>query len=263
MSIVNAIGPRERPTRIQHQALAEVQSGDYGRWEPVGREVDSLQQFSDYSDAAARLSAALSRKRAYFGFKRAIDIAGAAAGLVFLFPVLLLIAIAIKLESPGPVLYSQRRHGWRGQPFRIFKFRTMYANRCDTSGVQQALSGDDRVSPFGRFLRRMNLDELPQLWNVLRGDMSLVGPRPHAIGMRAAGRLYEELVPNYGLRLIVRPGITGLAQVSGFRGPTIGEYESRKRIEYDVTYIRRCSSALDTIILFKTIVREFCRGSGT
>ncbi|MEM9630331.1 MAG: sugar transferase [Pseudomonadota bacterium] len=194
--------------------------------------------------------------------KRISDIVGASAGLVLLFPLLAAIAITIKATSRGPIFFRQQRIGLNGKPFTILKFRTMYMHLCDTSGVLQTVADDPRVTWIGNFLRKSNFDELPQLINVLKGEMSLVGPRPHVPGMLAAGLPYQEFDQRYMERHMVRPGITGLAQINGCRGETNTELTARMRLEYDLIYIRARSIPLDVTVLGQTIVREFFRGNG-
>ena len=201
-------------------------------------------------------------RRVHLALKRLFDLSGALFGVLLLAPVLLAIAIAIKVTSRGPVLFRQTRVGLGNQPFEIFKFRSMYTDRCDVTGVAQTVAGDARITPVGRLLRKTNLDELPQLLNVLRGDMSLVGPRPHVPGMLAAGMLYEDLVPTYPARHAMRPGITGLAQVNGFRGPTTEPAPAIGRVKNDLAYIESFSIWLDISILFRTIINEIRGGSG-
>jgi lipopolysaccharide/colanic/teichoic acid biosynthesis glycosyltransferase len=158
------------------------------------------------------------------------------------------------------VLFTQPRYGFRNKRFRIYKFRTMYTHLSDRSGTQQTVRRDPRVTAVGRLLRRTSLDELPQLLNVLKGEMSLVGPRPHVPGMLAGGMLYEQLVPYYFQRHTVRPGITGLAQVSGFRGETTQPGDAIARIDCDLDYIEGWSPWIDIKILAKTCKREFLLG---
>jgi exopolysaccharide biosynthesis polyprenyl glycosylphosphotransferase len=197
-----------------------------------------------------------------FTMKRAIDVVGATCALVFLAPLLISVAAAIKLTSPGPVLFSQYRYGHRNKRFRIYKFRTMHTHLGDRSGTAQTTRHDPRVTRIGRLLRNTSLDELPQLLNVVKGDMSLVGPRPHVPGMLASGFLYEELVPYYFQRHHLRPGITGLAQVNGLRGETTQAGTAIARIDYDLEYIENWSPWMDVKIILKTCKREFLRGSG-
>lgn len=194
--------------------------------------------------------------------KRAMDIGIAGSSLVILSPLFLLIAILIKIESRGPVFFTQRRWGMAGRQIKVYKFRSMRDDLCDPTGVQQTVQDDPRITAFGAFLRKSNFDELPQLLNVLLGDMSLVGPRCHAIGMKAAGLQYEELVPAYHERHRMRPGITGLAQMRGLRGPTISRSKSRARIASDLHYIKNFSLLLDIKITFGTLRNEVFKGSG-
>jgi lipopolysaccharide/colanic/teichoic acid biosynthesis glycosyltransferase len=194
--------------------------------------------------------------------KRLFDIMAASAALLFLAPLLVGVAVAIKATSPGPIFFRQRRYGFRSRLFRIYKFRTMTHGRGDVSGVRQTIDRDPRVTSIGHILRKTSLDELPQLINVLRGDMSLVGPRPHVPAMCAAGKLYEDLVPYYFQRHSVRPGITGLAQVSGCRGSTAQANGAMDRIDYDLEYIEKWSLSLDAKIIARTIRHEFLSGHG-
>ncbi len=159
-------------------------------------------------------------------------------------------------------MIRQKRWG-RGQTqFKVFKFRTMYVHLSDMSGVSQTVFQDPRITPIGRFLRRTNIDELPQLLNILIGDMSLVGPRCHPVGMLAAGVPYERLVENYHDRHVMRPGLTGLAQANGFRGPTADAFKAMERIRYDLIYVRQFDLLMDARIILKTIMNEIRGGSG-
>lgn len=180
--------------------------------------------------------------------KRGMDVAISAFLLILLFPVLVLISCAVLLESGSPVFFRQDRGGLGGRAFLIFKFRTMTVleNGPDLS---QAVKGDPRVTRLGSFLRRTSLDELPQLWNVLRGDMSLVGPRPHAL---AHDQHYGLLIPRYALRQAMKPGITGLAQISGYRGETATIEAMTGRVEADIRYIETWSFWQDLAILVRT-----------
>lgn len=181
--------------------------------------------------------------------KRAFDILGAAVGLVLFAPLFLLVAIAIKLDSKGPVFFVQRRFGFNQEPFRIFKFRTM-TTMDDGPVIVQASRDDHRITKVGRWLRRTNIDELPQLLNVLIGHMSLVGPRPHAL---AHDREFERKLALYARRLNVRPGITGWAQVNGFRGQTETDAKMQSRLEHDLYYIDNWSLWLDVLIIVRTV----------
>ncbi|WP_081852172.1 sugar transferase [Pseudorhizobium marinum] len=194
--------------------------------------------------------------------KRAVDLTVSAFALVLLLPLFVLVAVLIKLESPGPVLFTQTRWGQGGSRIKVFKFRSMRTDLCDASGVAQTVEGDPRVTRVGKLIRKTNVDELPQLLNVLFGDMSLVGPRCHPVGMLAAGVPYEVLVPTYHERHALKPGITGLAQVRGFRGPTTRTSKARARIYSDLYYVRNFSLLLDIKILFWTVASELKGGTG-
>ena len=172
---------------------------------------------------------------------------------MLLAPLLLLIALAIGLTSPGPILFRQDRYGLDGQRFKINKFRTMTVLEAgDRSGLVQASRHDRRVTPLGRILRRWSLDELPQLFNVLEGSMSLVGPRPHAVDHNEQ---YRRLIPGYMQRHLFKPGITGLAQVEGLRGETATMDAMAQRVEKDLLYQRNWSLAVDVKILMLTLLR--------
>jgi Undecaprenyl-phosphate glucose phosphotransferase len=184
--------------------------------------------------------------------KEAIDRALAAFGFAVFWPLFVLIAIVIKLDSEGPVLFKQNRHGLGNSVIEVYKFRTMYAELGDQGGERQAQRNDRRVTPIGRFLRRASLDELPQLLNVLRGEMSLVGPRALPVQMRVQDKLNYEIVSNYALRHRVKPGITGWAQVNGYRGAVETAEALQARVAHDLTYIENWSLWLDLRILFMT-----------
>jgi exopolysaccharide biosynthesis polyprenyl glycosylphosphotransferase len=173
--------------------------------------------------------------------------------LLFIWPVMLACAIAVRLDSPGPIFFRQPREGLNNRPFRVWKFRSMTHERCETDSIQQATRDDQRITRVGAILRRTSLDELPQLFNVLSGDMSLVGPRPHAPSTRAGGRLFADVVQTYAARHKVKPGITGWAQVNGWRGETDTEDKLVKRIEYDLFYIENWSIGFDLYILVRTV----------
>jgi polysaccharide biosynthesis protein PslA len=207
------------------------------------------------------VSAAL-QKPGHFAAKRVLDFTLSAIALIVLAPFFLAIAAAIRIESKGPVFFHQLRWGRCGEMIRIYKFRSMRADLCDVSGVAQTRENDPRVTRIGAFLRKTNLDELPQLINILLGDMSLVGPRCHVPGMLAAGKLYEELVLEYHLRHLVRPGLTGLAQVNGFRGPTDREDLARGRIAKDLDYVQNFNIFMDIKILAQTFIKEIRGGTG-
>lgn len=182
--------------------------------------------------------------------KRFMDVSISTAALIGLAPILAVIGLLIKLSSPGPIIFRQRRYGLDGQIIDVYKFRTMTVTE-DGSQIQQATRDDARITAVGRFLRRYSLDELPQLFNVLRGEMSLVGPRPHAV---AHNEEYRRLIKGYMVRHKVLPGITGLAQVNGCRGETSRLEDMKARIEYDLDYLRRWTPGLDLHILLRTAI---------
>ena len=173
---------------------------------------------------------------------------------ILIIPVAIVIAAGIKLSSPGPILFKQKRHGWDGKIINVYKFRTMKIHAEENGAVTQARANDSRITPFGTFLRRTSLDELPQFYNVLQGRMSIVGPRPHAIQHNEE---YKEKVDKYMLRHMVKPGITGWAQVNGYRGETDTLDKMKKRIEYDLYYIENWSLWFDIKIILLTIFKGF------
>lgn len=185
--------------------------------------------------------------------KRAFDVMASIVLVILLIPVFALVSLLIKLDSRGPVLFRQTRRGLRGEEFRIFKFRSMRVLE-DGPSVVQAGRFDQRVTRVGGLIRRLSIDELPQLLNVLGGEMSLVGPRPHAV---AHDEHYAKAIPNYEIRQHVKPGITGWAQVNGLRGETKELWKMHRRIEFDIWYARNCSLFLDARILLLTVVEVF------
>ncbi len=172
--------------------------------------------------------------------------------LVVLSPVMALVALAIKLDSPGPVFFKQNRHGFNNELIEIYKFRSMYNDQSDANAAKLVTKNDDRVTAVGRFIRRTSLDELPQLFNVLKGGLSLVGPRPHALQAKAADTIYSDVVNGYFARHRVKPGITGWAQISGWRGETDTHEKLQRRIEHDLYYIENWSVLFDLYILAMT-----------
>lgn len=185
--------------------------------------------------------------------KRALDLFVASLASIVLLPLLLLVALAIRLESPGPVLFRQMRVGQGNRQFRIFKFRSMRVESSDADGHQSASRADERITRVGRIIRRTSIDELPQLLNVLRGEMSMVGPRPHALGSTAGDELFWHASQQYWLRHALKPGITGLAQIRGFRGATERVEDLARRVRCDLEYLSNWSLWGDIAIMLKTI----------
>jgi len=184
--------------------------------------------------------------------KTVFDRVIAGAAIAVLAPVMLAVAAAIRLESKGPILFKQKRYGFNNELIEVFKFRSMYANRCDANAATLVSKGDPRVTRVGRLIRKTSLDELPQLFNVLTGQLSLVGPRPHATQAKADNTLYEQVVDGYFARHRVRPGITGWAQVNGWRGETDTREKIEQRVKHDLDYIDHWSLMFDVTILMRT-----------
>jgi Undecaprenyl-phosphate glucose phosphotransferase len=187
--------------------------------------------------------------------KAAFDRVLGAIILVLLSPLLLLVALAVKLDSPGPVLFRQRRFGFNNEPIEVFKFRSMHTHLTDHHAAKLVTRGDPRITRVGRFIRRTSLDELPQLFNVVfHGNLSLVGPRPHAFAAKAGDRLYEDVIDGYFARHRVKPGMTGWAQINGWRGETDTPEKLQRRVEHDLHYIENWSLFFDFSILVMTPV---------
>jgi exopolysaccharide biosynthesis polyprenyl glycosylphosphotransferase len=176
----------------------------------------------------------------------------ATLALIALAPLMGLIALAIKLDSKGPVLFRQKRLGFNNEQIDVFKFRTMYADATDAEASKLVTKDDPRVTRVGRFLRKTSLDELPQFFNVAKGDLSLVGPRPHALKAKAADKLYADAVDGYFARHRVKPGVTGWAQINGWRGETDTQGKIQRRVEHDLYYIENWSVTFDLYILLMT-----------
>ncbi len=187
--------------------------------------------------------------------KRIFDVVVASLALVVLSPVLLATMIAIRLDSPGPIFFRQRRYGFNNEVIEVLKFRSMYHHLADPTARQVVTRDDPRVTRVGRFIRKTSIDELPQLLNVIAGSLSLVGPRPHAVNAHMSNRLFEQVVDGYFARHRVKPGITGWAQVNGLRGEIDCDEKIRQRTEHDLYYIENWSVLLDLCILFMTPFR--------
>jgi Undecaprenyl-phosphate glucose phosphotransferase len=187
--------------------------------------------------------------------KRLFDIVFSICGIIALSPIMIGTAIAIKLDSKGPVFFRQKRHGFNNEEISVLKFRSMYTEMCDPTAVKAVTKGDPRVTKVGRIIRKTSIDELPQFFNVLKGDLSLVGPRPHAVAGRAQDLLFHEVVEGYFARHRVKPGVTGWAQINGWRGEIDSDEKIKSRTEYDLHYIENWSLWFDLKILLLTPVR--------
>ncbi len=185
--------------------------------------------------------------------KRLLDMSFAGTAIFFLSPLLVTVAIAIKLQDGGPVFFVQRRMGRGNRFFNMYKFRSMTVALCDTEGNVSASKNDQRITRIGKFIRSTSIDELPQLFNVLLGDMSLVGPRPHAIGSQAGSKLFWEVDLRYWQRHSLKPGLSGLAQVRGFRGATEKESDLVSRLQSDLEYLEGWTILRDIKIIFLTL----------
>jgi len=187
--------------------------------------------------------------------KRIFDLFFSVVAILLLWPVMLGAALAVKLTSPGPVIFKQKRHGFNNEIIEVYKFRSMYTHLSDPTARAAVTKGDPRVTPVGRFLRKSSIDELPQLFNVLKGELSLVGPRPHAVHAQSHDRKYVDIVDGYFARHRVKPGVTGWAQINGWRGEIDHDDKIRFRTEFDLYYIENWSLWLDLKILFLTPIR--------
>ncbi len=187
--------------------------------------------------------------------KRVFDVTIATLAIVALSPVMIGAAIAVKMTSKGPILFRQPRYGFNNEVISVMKFRSMYADQADIKAEKVVTRGDPRVTPVGRFIRKTSIDELPQLFNVLKGDLSLVGPRPHAVNAHTAHKLWEEVVDGYFARHKVKPGVTGWAQINGWRGEVDTPDKIQARVEHDLYYIENWSVLFDLYILMLTPVR--------
>ncbi|MCK8781545.1 undecaprenyl-phosphate glucose phosphotransferase [Rhizobium sp. NTR19] len=187
--------------------------------------------------------------------KRLFDIVFSLGAIAVLWPIMLAAAIAVKMTSKGPIIFRQKRHGFNNEIIEVLKFRSMYTEMSDQTAVKAVTKGDPRVTPVGRFLRKSSIDELPQLFNVLRGELSLVGPRPHAVSAQTGERKYVDVVESYFARHRVKPGVTGWAQINGLRGELDSDEKIRARTAYDLDYIENWSLLFDLKIFFLTPIR--------
>lgn len=196
--------------------------------------------------------AGASERSGYLLAKRAMDLTLSVLGLIALAPLMTAVAIAIRLDSPGPIFFRQRRHGYMNEEFMVWKFRSMRVEATDHKAARQVSANDDRITRVGKFIRKTSLDELPQIFNIISGEMSIVGPRPHAIGMLSGGAEASKLVETYAHRHRIKPGLTGWAAVNGSRGPVDTAEDVRRRVALDLEYVERRSFWLDMSIILRT-----------
>lgn len=218
-----------------------------------GRDAESDAAVSRIADATLSDLTGAPTDARKAAIKRAQDLVIGTAGLILAAPVMAAVAIAVRLDSPGPVFFRQRRHGFNNEQILVWKFRSMRHEMADARAARQISANDDRVTRVGRFIRKTSLDELPQLFNVLRGEMSIVGPRPHAVGMKTGDVESAQLVAQYAHRHRMKPGVTGWAAINGSRGPVDTPELVRERVALDVDYIERQSFWLDLYIIVMTI----------
>ena len=211
------------------------------------------QRVSEIAEISLRDVTGSPKSGRHTAIKRLMDIIISATALVIGAPVLWGIGLLIRLDSPGPALFKQPRHGFNNRVFDVYKFRSMRNDKQDLKAEQQTVAGDARVTKIGRFIRKTSIDELPQLLNVLKGEMSLVGPRPHAVGMKTEGMESIDLVKEYAHRHKVKPGMTGWAQINGSRGPLHSAEDVAERVRLDVEYIERANVMWDIYIMLKTL----------
>ena len=193
-----------------------------------------------------------SEKSGYLAAKRVMDLGLSVLAVIALAPLLTAVAVAIRLDSPGPVFFRQRRHGYMNEEIVVWKFRSMRVETTDHKAIRQVSADDDRVTKVGKFIRKTSLDELPQIFNIITGEMSIVGPRPHAIGMLSGGAEASKLVETYAHRHRIKPGLTGWAAVNGSRGPVDTAEDVRRRVALDLEYVERRSLWLDIAIILRT-----------
>jgi lipopolysaccharide/colanic/teichoic acid biosynthesis glycosyltransferase len=226
--------PAERRAAWAHalkgiSVQGEIIVSEFGSLAPLG--------MGFYGDTPTMVVSICALQRADRAIKRAFDLVAAGGAAFLLSPLLIAVAIAVKLDSHGPILFKQTRIGRDNEMFKVLKFRSMRVEASDGAGHRSAARDDDRITRVGRFIRSTSIDELPQLFNVLKGDMSIVGPRPHALGSRAADKLFWEVDQRYWHRHAAKPGLTGLAQVRGFRGATLVEADLANRLQADLEYL--------------------------